>query len=148
MNLLVDTFDENETYFEEGHPQIHVLAQQAIEKPPLLQSELQWLVTTEAHNGYAFGYQLGKKDDGFVILPMLLEAQRNAGENASAFFLGGYFRALFEINVTEWEKQLNILVEDTRLNVLVPDLTYRSGMTDEAGLRLPQTCQSRDHECQ
>ena len=137
MNLLVDTVDENENYFEEGHPQIHTLAQQVVEEPHLLQSELQWLVTAEAHNGYAFGYQLGKKDDGFVILPILLEAQRNAGENASAFFLGGYFRALFESNVTEWEKQLDALVEDTKLNVLIPDLTYRSGMTDKAGLRLP-----------
>ena len=101
-----------------------------------MQSELQWLVTAEAHNGYAFGYQLGKKDDGFVILPTLLEAQRNAGENASAFFLGGYFRALFESNVTDWEKQLDALVEDNTLNVLIPDLTYHSGMTDRAGLRL------------
>ena len=135
-NLLVDAFDENENYFEEGHPQIHTLAQQAVEEPHLLQSELQWLVTAEAHNGYAFGYQLGKKDDGFVILPTLLEAQRNAGENASAYFLGGYFRALFESNVTKWEKQLDALVEDTKLNVLIPDLTYHSGMTDQAGLRL------------
>ena len=135
-NLLVDAFDKNENYFEEGHPQIHALAQQAVEDPHLLQSELQWLVTAEAHNGYAFGYQLGKKDDGFVILPTLLEAQRNAGENASAFFLGGYFRALFESNVTDWEKQLDALVEDNTLNVLIPDLTYHSGMTDRAGLRL------------
>ncbi|MDD9974900.1 MAG: hypothetical protein OXU27_12885 [Candidatus Poribacteria bacterium] len=135
-NLLVDTFDENENYFEEGHPQIHTLAQQAVEEPHLLQSELQWLVTAEAHNGHAFGYQLGKKDDGFVILPMLLEAQRNASENASAFFLGGYFRALFDSNVIAWEKQLDALVEDPRLNVLIPDLTYRSGITDQAGLRL------------
>ena len=135
-NLRVDAFDENENYFEEGHPQIHTLAQQAIEEPHLLQSELQWLVTAEAHNGYAFGYQLAKKDDGFVILPTLLEAQRNAGENASAFFLGGYFRSLFEVDVTEWEKQLDALVENTVLNVLIPDLTYRSGITDQAGLRL------------
>ena len=135
-NLPVDAFDENKNYFEEGHPQIHVLAQQAVEEPHLLQSELQWLVTAEAHNGYAFGYQLGKKDDGFVILPTLLETQRNAGENASAFFLGGYFRTLFESNATEWEEQLDTLVEDNTLNVLIPDLTYRSGMTDRAGLRL------------
>ena len=135
-NLLVDAFDENENYFKEGHPQIHTLAQQTVEEPHLLQSELQWLVTAEAHNGFTFGYQLGKKDDGFVILPTLLEAQRNAGGNASAFFLGGYFRALFESNVAEWEKQLDVLVEDKALNVLIPELTYRSGMTDRAGLRL------------
>ena len=136
MNLLVDAVDENENYFEEGHPQIHALAEQVIDDPSLLQSELPWLVTNEASNGYMFGYQLGKRDDGFVTLPTLLEAQQNAGENASAFFLGGYFRALFESNVTEWETQLDALAEGTTLNVLIPELTYRSGITDRAGLRL------------
>ena len=141
-NLLVDAFDENENYLEEGHPQIHTLAQQAVEEPYLLQSELQWLVTTEAHNGYAFGYQLGKRDNGFALLPVLLDAQRKAVENASAFFIGGYFRALFENNVTEWEKQLDVLIEDTRLNVLVAELTYLSGLTDRAGLRLLKLAKS------
>ena len=136
MNLNIDAFDENENYFEEGHPQIQALAQQAVEEPHLLQSELQWLVTAEAHNGYAFGYQLGKKDNGFVILPVLLDAQRKAVENASVFFLGGYFRALFEGNIAAWEEQLDTLVEDTRLNALTPELTYLSGLTDRAGLRL------------
>ena len=142
MNLLVDAVDENKNYLEEGHPQIHILAQQAVEEPHLLQSELQWLVTAEAHNGYAFGHQLGKRDNGLVMLPVLLDAQRKAVENASAFFIGGYFRALFENNVTEWEKQLDALVEDTRLNVLVAELTYLSGLTDRAGLRLLKLAKS------
>ena len=136
MNLLVDAVDENENYLEEGHPQIHILAQQAVENPSLLESELPWLVTTEAYNGYAFGYQLGKKDNGFALLSTLLEARRNVVDNASSYFLGGYFRALFDINVAAWEEQLDALVDDATLNGLIPDLTYRSGMTDLAGLRL------------
>ena len=136
MNLLVDVVDENEDYLEQGHPQIHTLAQQAIENPLLLQSELQWLVTTDAYNGYAFGYQLGKRDDEFIMMPTLLDAQRKAGENASTYFLGGYFRSLFGVNVVEWEKQLDALVEDTTLNVLIPELIHYSGLTDRAGFRL------------
>ena len=136
MNLLVDAVDENEKYFEEGHPQIHALAEQAIADPSLLQSELPWLVTNEAYNGYMFGYQLGKRDNGFVILPTLLNTERKAGDNASAFFLGGYFRSLFESNVAEWEKQLDALIEDTTLKVLIPELIWHSGITDQAGLRL------------
>lgn len=136
MNLLVDAFDENENYLEQGHPQIHVLAQQAVEVPDLLQLELPWLITTEAYNGYAFGYQLGKKDNEFIMMSTLLNAQRKAGDNASAFFLGGYFRALFDSNVAAWEQHLDALAEDMRLNVLIPELTYRSGITDRAGLRL------------
>ena len=136
MNLRVDAFDENKNYFEQGHPQVHALAQQATENPSLLQAELPWLVTTEATNGYVFGYQIGKRDDGFTMIPTLLGFQRKAREDRSAYFLGGYFRALFEGDVAKWEEQLDALVENTTLNLLIPDLTYHSGMTDRAGLRL------------
>ena len=136
MYLRVDAFDENENYFEEGHPQIQTLAQQAVENPSLLESELHWLVTTDAKNGYAFGYQLAKRDEGFSLLPMLLEARRNVVDNASAFFLGGYFRAVFEKDVGQWETQLDALVEDTTLNGLIPEITHLSGITDRAGSRL------------
>ena len=136
MNLLVDTFDENEKYLEQGHPQIETLAQQAVESPYLLESELPWLVTTEAYNGYAFGYQLGQKDNGFALLSTLLEARGNVVNNGSAYFLGGYFRALFDSNVAAWEEELDALVDDAKLNLLIPELTYRSGITDQAGLRL------------
>ena len=136
MNLLVDTVDENENYLEQGPPQIHVLAQQAVENPSLLEFELHWLVTVDAYNGYVFGYQLGKEDDGFSLLSMLFKAQRNAEDDVSAFFLSGYFRAIFERDVSLWEEQLDVLAEDVILNVLVAELTYLSGLTDRAGLRL------------
>ena len=136
MALQSDLFDENENYLEHGPPQVHNLAQQAVEAPSLLQPELQWLVTTEAQNGGNFGYALGKRDDGFSLLPRLLDAQRDAGENASGFFLGGYFRAIFASNVAQWEEYLDAVSEDTILNVLVPELTRYSGLTDRAGVRL------------
>ena len=83
-----------------------------------------------------FGYELGKRDRGFSLLPTLLDAQRNADENASAYLLGGYFRSVFKHDLTEWEKQLDTLVEDRTLNLLIPDITLRSGLTDRAGLRI------------
>ncbi len=136
MDLLEDKFDENRNHVDQAQPWIEKLAQQAVNIPSLLQSELGWLVTTEAKKGYQFGNELGKRDDGFTLLPILLDAQRNAGENASVYFLGGYFRAIFDSNVAEWEKQLDALVEDTTLNIVIPELTNRSGMTDRAGLRI------------
>lgn len=136
MALTSDLFDENENYLEHGPPQVHSLAQQTVETPSLLQPELQWLVTTEAQNGGNFGYALGKRDDGFSLLPRLLDAQRDAGENASGFFLGGYFRAIFDSNVAQWEEYLDAVSEDTILNVLVPELTRYSGLTNRAGVRL------------
>ena len=136
MALHSDLFDENENYLEQGSTKVHSLAQQTVETPSLLQPELQWLVTTEAQNGGNFGYALGKRDDGFSLLPKLLDAQRDAGENASGFFLGGYFRAIFDSNVAQWEEYLDAVSEDTVLNALVPELIQYSGMTDRAGLLL------------
>ena len=107
-----------------------------MDTPSLLQSELHWLVTVEAKKGYHFGYELGKRDDGFSLLPTLLGAQRNAGENGSIYFLGGYFRAIFEKDELLWEEQLDALVDDTTLNIAIPELTHRSALTDRAGLRL------------
>ena len=136
MDLLEDKFDENRNHVDQAQPWIEKLAQQAVDTPSLLQSELYWLVTTEAKKGYQFGHELGKRDDGFALLPTLLDAQRNAGENASVYFLGGYFRAIFDSNVAEWEKQLDALVADTILNIAIPELTNGSSMTDRAGWRI------------
>ena len=136
LDLLEDKFDEDRNHVDQAQPWIEKLAQQAVDTPSRLQSELDWLVTTEAKKGYQFGHELGKRNDGFALLPTLLDAQRNAGENASVYFLGGYFRAIFDSNVAEWEKQLDVLVDDPILNIAIPELTNRSGMTDRAGLRV------------
>lgn len=136
MDLLEDQLDEHKHGIDQVQPHLERLAQQAAEDPSLLPAELSWLTTTEAKNGYKFGYELGRRDKNFSLLPTLLDAQRNAGDNASVYFLGGYFRVIFEKNSTQWEGQLDALIEDTSLNVLIPELTHRSGLTDQAGLRL------------
>ena len=136
MDLLEDKLEENKDGKDRVQPHLEILAQQASEEPTLLQAELSWLVTTEAKNGYKFGYELGKRDTGFCLLPTLLDAQRNAVDNASVYFLGGYFRVIFEKDLAQWEEQLDALIEDTTLNMMIPDLTYRSGLTDRAGIRL------------
>ena len=136
MDLLEDKFDGDRNRVDQAQPQIEALAQQAVDAPSLLQSELHWLVTPEAQNGYRFGHELGKRDDGFCLLSTLLDAQRNAEENASVAFLGGYFCAIFEGNEAEWEDQLDALIDETELNRLIPELTSRSGLTDRAGQRL------------
>ena len=136
MSLLVDRVGENSNRVDRAQPHIEKLAQQAVDMPILLQPELPWLVTTEAEEGYRFGYELAKRDEGFTFLPALLEARRNATDNASEFFLGGYFRVVSEQDVAYWESQLDALVVDTTLNVLIPQITRYSGMTDQAGLRI------------
>jgi hypothetical protein len=136
MDLLEDKFDEEGNQVDQTQPQIENLAQLAVENFDLLRPELDWIVTTEAQNGYRFGYELGKRDRDFSLLPMLLEAQRKAKEKASIFFLGGYFHSLFEKNQQKWERILDSLSTDEKLNIWVPELTWRSGMSNRAALRI------------
>lgn len=136
MDLLEDRFDDEGNQIDQTQPRIEELAKTAIESQDLLRQELSWLVTTEAQSGYRFGYALGRGDKDFSLLQVLLEAQREASQNASSYFLGGYFRALFERDSQEWEKQLDVITGDRKLNIWIPELTWRSGMSDRAALRI------------
>ncbi|MGA2315056.1 MAG: hypothetical protein ABSG71_01580 [Thermodesulfobacteriota bacterium] len=136
MDLLEDQFDEEGKQVDKVQPKIEELAEQAIKDNSLLESELPWLITAEAQNGYRFGYEVGKRDAGFKLMDLLLKTQREASGDASAYFLGGYFRALFEKDQNMWEEQLDAIARDEKLNAWLPELTWRSGMSDRAALRL------------
>jgi hypothetical protein len=136
MNLFEDKFDEEGKPVDQVQPKIEHLAEQALKDNALLRSELPWLVTAEAQNGFRFGYEVGKRDAGFKLMDLLIKAQREGSGNVSAYFLGGYFRALFEKDQNMWEEQLGAIAEDEKLNLWLPELTWRSGMTDRAALRL------------
>lgn len=136
MDLIEDKFDEQGKQVDQVQPHIEELAQQAIENVDMLRHELHWLVTAEAQNGYRFGYELGKRDKDFSLLSILLESQRKANKNPSGYFLGGYLRALFERNQERWERELDLLMEDEKLNVSLPELTWRSGISNRAALRI------------
>ncbi|GAI37521.1 unnamed protein product, partial [marine sediment metagenome] len=116
--------------------QIEELALQSVKNREQLKAELSWLMTTEADNGYLFGYEVGRRDTGFSLLPILVEALKSTKDNVSAYFLGGYFKAIFEKDKELWENQLDRLIEDHILNVWVPELTWRSGMTDRSAIRV------------
>jgi hypothetical protein len=136
MDLPEDSFDDQGNRVDQLSSRILELVDQVIATPQLLDTELQWLVTAEAQNGYRFGYELGKKDVSFSLLPKLLDAQRNANNNPSIFFLGGYFRAVFDVNQQLWEEQADFLAEDEVLRKWLPELTWRTGLSDRSALRL------------
>lgn len=136
MDLVEDQIEKSKDGVDLIRPHLETLAQQSVEDPNLLESELSWLVTTEAKNGNKFGYELGQRDDSISLLPMLLNAQRNVEDNASTYFIGGYFHAIFDKNPALWEQQLENLCADTTLNTFIPSLTHYSGLTDEAGNRI------------
>lgn len=111
------------------------LAEQSLDVN-LLRPELAWLVTSHAKNGYEFGYKLGRADKNFQLLSTISEAQKNGGSDVCAFFMGGYFSALFERDQERWEAHLDSMANDPTLCKFVPEVTYRSGITDRAGKRI------------
>lgn len=141
MDVLEDKFDEQGNHVDPVQLRIEELTQQAVTRSDLLKQELRWLVTSEARNGFRFGYELGKRDLGMGLISTLLEAQKNAGTASTGYFLGGYFRALFEKDQSGWEEQLDALAANEQLRTLVPELTWRSGMTDRAALRVLRLCE-------
>jgi hypothetical protein len=137
MNLLTDEFDKEGNYVDGAQARIEELARQAVEAPSLLQPELKWLSTKQAEKGYQFGFALAKHDDGFVLLSHLIEAQREAGELGTAFFLGGYLRIVLERSKDLWEETLEMISKDSSLGRIVPELTWRSGeLTDSGAQRI------------
>ncbi len=104
--------------------------------PKNIEPELEWLVTDKAKYGLVFGYELAKKDHSYSLLDLILDALRNSKGRGSGFFAGGYFRHIFENNVKRWEDELDAIYDDPVLCILLPEITWRSGLTDRSAKRL------------
>ena len=136
MDLHQDKYDDSGQQTDKARLHTESLAEEAVHKPDLLRPELAWLTTSAAKNGFSFGYALGFRDKRSFFLPELLNAQRTAGPDGSVTFLSGYFRALREHNEDSWETQLELSSTDPVLRSHVPELTWRSGLTDRAAKRI------------
>lgn len=137
MELLEDYFHDGESYDTRWvESKACELGKKAMENPNLLEPEYSWLTTEQAKNGHLFGYELGKLDAEFSLLEKLMQEQKKTGPKGSVHFLGGYFRALFEKNKLLWEDKLESLSKDDSLKRFVPELTWRSGITDRAAKRI------------
>ncbi len=141
MDLLEDKFDEDRVRTDKTAEPLGELVEQTINDKTLLDPELSWLVTDEAKNGYRFAFELGMRDESFSMLPAFLNAQRESIENRSDYTLGGYLKALYERDYERWEQVLDELSRDSAFAILVPSLTWRSGMSDRAALRILQLAQ-------
>ena len=101
--------------------------------PAVLGPELDWLVTDRAKHGYAFGYELARNDPEYRLLPMIMDALRKAGREASGFFVSGYLRRVFDTDPGKWKEHLDRVYDDPGLVGIFPEIVYRSGLTDEVG---------------
>ncbi len=141
MDLLADKFDDAGKHVDQTEQKIADLANEAVKQPRVLIPELKWLVTEEAQNGYQFGYQLGCRDTTHELLPDLINNQKSGGKTANLYFLGGYFKAIFNKDPDRWEQELDNLAQNDDTISWLPELTWRSGMTDRAAERLLKLAQ-------
>ena len=136
LRLFEDWIGENGEENPSYTLEVKKLAGEAAACHTLLEKELRWLVTSQARNGYSFGYELGKQDSGESLLSTILDAQRNSAIERSTAFLGGYLKAIHEGDKERWETLLDKLTEDPHLRKDVPALTWHSGISDRAATRI------------
>ena len=98
--------------------------------------ELSWLVTNKARHGYVFGYKLAQKDPKFALLSEILNELRNAKGSADGVFVGGYLAYMYKCNAERWDAELGNISQDPLLRKFLPEITYRSGLTDKAAERI------------
>ena len=132
MDPRVDPIGQE--YEESKRAKIQDLARKSLDAT-ILGPHLDWLVTNDAKCGNLFGYELSLLDDKEALLPEILEAQRNSGENGSGFFLGGYMAGIFKTDRDKWNRAMTNISEDSRLIRFFVEIS-RSGITDEIGMLL------------
>lgn len=137
MALLIDELDENAR--EESSRvlrELRLLAEESVRNPEEFRSELSWLVTREAKNGYRFGHIIGELDAKRLLWPYIVAAWQSAGARADDFFVGGYLRSVFERSVGEWENIIRQIAATDQNVDHVPGVVWRSGMSESIALLL------------
>lgn len=142
MTPVQDNFDEDGNYVEDKlASKIVALAKQAVSEPHLLAEELRWLVSDAARNSFRFGQELANVDDRFGLLSTLVDALKTFNAD-NAFFVSGYFSVVFQRDQALWETTLERMARDDSQRRYVPEVTWRSGMTEAAALRLLKLLES------
>lgn len=129
MKLLEDNFDAEGEYSDAAGPKLIQLVDAVVADPGLLASELKWLVTDEAKNGFQFGQLLGQFDD-LNLWPHILSAWIKAGDQRSDFFVGGYLSAWHVKKIDMWEQIVESMFAIAEIRSSVLGLVWRSGMSD------------------
>ncbi len=109
------------------------LADEAACNADSLSVELTTLVRSDSKALYPFGYHLCKKDNSGQLLRKVLAAHRQVEPcGQSALLLGGFLRAIFERDVTEWESLIASIIDDPAIAKIASAVIQCSGLTDNA----------------
>ena len=129
MDLVEDRFDENGEYGDYTSDKIKELAKQAVENVKLLEKEFDWLFSEQARKVNFFGYSIAKLDKNFTLLDKLINLRKKYKDTT---LFGGYLSFIFESDKDLWEKVINSFYEDSAIQKLLPQLIWRSGISDNS----------------
>ena len=135
MDIMLDLAKHANNHDEVRKNEIDELADRSLDLDNL-KPELKWLVTGEAKYGLVFGYELAKKDPAYKLMPAILDELGSAGDSGGGFFVSGYFARMRESDTERWESEIGRLYDDPTLCRFVPEITWRSGITDRAAERI------------
>jgi hypothetical protein len=143
MDLLEDQMDQHGRESNQIQADLQKLAEEALAIPDQLRSELKWLVTAEARNGYRFGHQLAQLDSEQRAWRDIKAAYYETRDSANDYFIGGYLRAVFERDPGFWERIIFDIANEGPKPEFLPGLIWRSGMTENVGRLILQFAQDR-----
>ena len=115
--------------------------------PDVLKTELDWLVTGEAAQGYQFGYELAGRDPKWRLLPGIMGALEGAGAKAKSSFAGGYLMRVREKDAARWNAALDAVYDSGKIRWLLPSLVRLSGVTDESVKKVMRGVKSGKFGC-
>jgi hypothetical protein len=135
MHLLGDGLEERSTSEKSIQEVLKDLANESMRYPQKLETELYWLLTPEAENGYALGVVLGSIDTEYYWLNRLIERLKYV-ENPSCMLIGGYLSSVKARDLEKWEQTLDEIRRDKLSQKFLLELTWRSGTSDRAIRRI------------
>lgn len=113
----------------------------------VLETELDWLVTCDAAQGYQFGYELACRDPEWRLLPQIMGALKGAGTDGKSSFTGGYLRCVREKDADRWSAELDAVYDSEKARWLLPSLVRMSGVTDESVRKVMRGVKSGEFVC-
>jgi hypothetical protein len=134
--FIEDHYDANRNYTDQSDLIFQQLAEKVLENPKLLNPELGWLVTSNQYKTTYFGNTLGKFDVNNIFLSPIIEAIDKENQFGELYFLGGYFRALFERDYRNWELTLEKLSENSERNYILAQIVARSGLSEKLLIKI------------
>ena len=145
MEIMADLTRHNEGQDDPREREIERLAKLSTNQDKL-KPELNWLLAAKTRYVHVFGYQLALQDPRYELLSVILDGLRHT-EEGNALLVGGYLLRMYECDIEMWESQLEAIYCDPILQKLLPEITYRSGMTDRAAERITRGIRERKFDC-